>query len=201
MLIGGFFRNGNSLEFIDCDLEEINTISPGNLEFSLRRFITEVRELDGSDFPAKTLYQIVVCVQFHLETLGFTWKLLDNKDFTELRFTLNNVMKQRVSDGIDIVVRQAETISEFDEDLLWFKGVLGTENPTQLLETVVYIVGLTCAVRAGKEHRVLRSIPFESQFKWHRDHTHGVYFLRYTEDIGLKTNKGGLKHIKGVSNT
>ena len=60
----------------------------------------------------------------------------------------------------------------------------------------MYLIGLNCALRAGKEHRVLRSIPFDSQFEWVRDEKLHVYFLRYTEDIGLKTNKGGIKHQK-----
>ena len=85
-------------------MDDINTICVENLVSGMRRFITDVHKLDGSDFPAKTLFQIVVCVQFHLETLGFTWKLFDNKEFTELKFTLDNIMKQRVTNGVGIVV-------------------------------------------------------------------------------------------------
>ena len=43
---------------------------------------------------------------------------------------------------------------------------------------------------------MLHSIPFESQFEWIRDDEYNVFFLRYSEDIGLKTNKGGIKHQK-----
>ena len=46
---------------------------------------------------------------------------------------------------------------------------------------------------AGKEHRNLRSI--NSQFTFLYD-DRGVPFIRYREDIGYKTNKGGLKHRK-----
>ena len=112
----------------------------------MKHFITEIRKLDGSDFPAKTLYQIVVCLQFHLEGMGFTWKLLDDKVFTEVRFTLDNVMKEHVSCGIGIRVRKADIITLVDEDYLWQSGILGSENPQQLLETVVYLVGLNCAL-------------------------------------------------------
>ena len=54
-------------------------------------------------------------------------------------------------------------------------------------------MGKGFALRAGKEHRALQAIPFNSQLKFLRD-PDGEIFLRYTEDIGLKTNKGGLKH-------
>ena len=144
----------------------------------------------------QTLYQIVICVQFHLESLRFMWKLLDDKEFSEFKFTLDNLMKERVSAGIGISVKKADVISLLDEDYLWEKGILGSENPQQLLDTVVYLVGLNCALRAGKEHRVLHSISFESQFSWVHDDVLNVYFIWYTEDIGLKTNKGGIKQQK-----
>ena len=41
----------------------------------------------------------------------------------------------------------------------------------------------------------MRAIPFQSQFKFMRD-TDNEIFLRYTEDVGLRTNKGSLKHKK-----
>ena len=161
----------------------------------MRRFITEIRKLDGSDYPQKMLYQIVLCVQFHLETLGFIWKLLDQDKFKDIRFTLDNVMKIRTANGIGIRVKKADIISKTDEDIMWSKGVLGTDSPEQILFTVLYVVGLNCALQAGKEHRFLRSIPFNSQFCYlYNDQ--GIRYIRYTEDIGLKTNCGGLKHRK-----
>ena len=68
-------------------------------------------------------------------------------------------------------------------------------NPTVLLNTVVFLIGKGCALRAGKEHRSLRAPPFQSQFTYIRDNS-GDIVIRYSEDIGTKTNKGGLKHRK-----
>ena len=104
-------------------------------------------------------------------------------------------MKECTSAGLGITVRKADIITKMDEDILWHRGILGTENPEQLMHTVLYLVGLYCALRAGKEHRNLRSIPFDSQFSWMFDDS-GVTYLQYREDVGLKTNKGGLKHKK-----
>ena len=88
-------------------------------------------------------------------------------------------------------------MSSFDEDLLWNLGLLGTSSPTILLSTVVFLLGKGCALRAGKEHRVLQSSPFKSQCKFLCDgNVDGQIFIRYFEDIGLKMNKGGLKHQK-----
>ena len=104
-------------------------------------------------------------------------------------------MKVRTQQGIGIPIRKAETISFSDKQQLWSLGLLGTSNPEQLLNTVAYLLGLYCALRAGKEHRSLHSIPFESQFTFLLDDSGKMYF-KYVEDLGLKTNKGGLHHHK-----
>ena len=87
-------HNATGIDYVKCDLDDLSSITVESLVFGIKRFITEVRKLDGSDFPAKTLYQIVVYLQFHLEGFGLTWKLLDDTKFTEVRYTLDNVMKQ-----------------------------------------------------------------------------------------------------------
>ena len=74
-------------------------------------------------------------------------------------------------------------------------GLLGSDFPEQLMHTVFFTLGLSCALRAGKEHHKLRSIPFDSQLSWHRDSS-GKYYLLYREDLSLKTNKGGLRQRK-----
>ena len=60
---------------------------------------------------------------------------------------------------------------------------------------MVFSIGKGFALRAGQEHCALCSIPFSSQFMFMRDNEGEVY-LRYTEDPGLKTNKGGIKDQK-----
>ena len=61
---------------------------------------------------------------------------------------------------------------------------------------MVFTIGKAFALHAGKEHRALRLPPFSSQLQFMHD-TDGEVFIRYTEDVGLKTNKGGIKHRKG----
>ena len=102
-------------------------------------------------------------------------------------------MKERCARGLGNKVRKAEVLTFTDEDVLWSLGLLGSHSPQVLLDTIVFKLGLTCSLRAGKEHRALRSIPFKSQFEFLNDSNEKI-FLRYSEDLGLKTNKGGLKH-------
>ena len=190
------FRNSSDhLKCVESDIEDINNLSQESLYKDLAKFIIEVKKVDGSDYPARTLYDIVICIQFWLESKGVMWKLVSDGVFKDLKYTLDNVMKSRHECGIGHKVRQAEILSLSDEEILWSMGLLGSSNPQVLLNTLVYLLGLHCALHAGKEHRVLRSLPFNSQFEFLVDSA-GQSYVRYTEDVGLKMNKGGLKHRK-----
>ena len=85
---------------IHCDLENVDTITVDSVKFALCHFITEVKKIDGSDYPPKTLYEIVICFQFFLETEGFSWHLITDELFSDVKFTLDNVMKQRTEEGL-----------------------------------------------------------------------------------------------------
>ena len=190
------YRNGlEGLSDIHCDLNDVTMINEESLKFAMCRILTEVKKVDGSDFPPKTMYDIVMCIQFHLEKLGFGWKLISEEIFQEVRFTLDNIMKERTAKGIGISVHKSDVLTLTDEDTLWCLGLLGTHSPEVLLHTVMFTIGLSCSLRAGKEQYCLRSVPFKSQFTFLYDDEGKLYF-HYVEDIGLKTNKGGLKHRK-----
>ena len=61
-------------------------------------------------------------------------------------------MKQRTKGRVGGVVHRAEVLTFTDEDLLWSLGLLGTHNPESLLYSVLFTIGLSCSLRAGKEH-------------------------------------------------
>ena len=89
----------------------------------------------------ETLYHLVICVQFHLECLGFAFKLMNDPAFKDLKYILDNTMKACTSQGIGISVKQAEILMATDEDLLWLLGCLGPNHPQQLLNTVIFSIG------------------------------------------------------------
>ena len=144
-----------NLQKIECDLDDKDTISKDSLIFALSHFLTEVKKFDGSEFPSRTLYDILICVQFHLECLGFGWKLLNDETFKEVKYTLDNLMKLRTSQGVGKSVRKAQILSFSDEDFLWNMGLLRVNDPDTLLNTVVFVLGKGCALCAGKEHYAL----------------------------------------------
>ena len=49
---------------LNADLDKIKTVSKDDLEFALCRFICEVKKSkEDADFPGRTLYQIICCIQ------------------------------------------------------------------------------------------------------------------------------------------
>ena len=90
---------------IFVDLDDIPSLTKRSLSYGMCRFITEIKKLNRGDFPPKTIYEMVVCVQMFLESKGIFWKLLDDKEeeFQQLQYTCDNIMKERASGGIGSV--------------------------------------------------------------------------------------------------
>lgn len=137
------------------DLEKAMDLDKASVQIALCVFITEVCKLDGTDFPPKTLYEILVCLQMCLESNGIYWKFLDDPDFVELKYTLDNEMKKHTREGLCHPVKQADTIFPEQEEELWQKCILGKDNPVQLQQTLLYLLGINLALHAGQEHRNL----------------------------------------------
>lgn len=154
--------------------------------YSLCRFITEITKVNGEDYLPKTIYEMVSCVQMYLESKGHYFKFFEDPEFSDLKYTCDNIMKEQTKSGLGSYIKQASILSFDQEELLWNQGFLGCSNPDQLLCTLVFLLGIYYALRAGAEHRALRSIGHNSQFKYFfKD---GQHHLLYTEDLGTKNS-------------
>ena len=83
------------------------------------------------------------------------------------------------------------------ESKLWERNILGEDTPDKLRNTVLYLIGVNCALRAGDEHYTLRRPGgcIGSQFSFETNDD-GVRYVVYREDFVTKTNKGGMKDMK-----
>ena len=66
---------------------------------------------------------------------------------------ISEAQKRLISEGVGVQVKQAEPFGKDEEDILWNKGLLGSENPRTLLNTMVFVLGKCFALRGGQEHR------------------------------------------------
>ena len=101
-------------------------------------------------------------------------------------------MKRLQSQGVGSKKRQAEVLTEAEENLLWKEGFLGATSPQTLLDAIVFYNGLYFALRSGREHRQLRSNPCQIEVI---ERPGQRPYLRYTEDVS-KNHPGGLKGRK-----
>ena len=114
-------------------------------------FIAEVKKIDGTEYPGKTLYHLVVSIQKHLNTKGKPWKLIENPHFNQLRTVLDNLMKECALQQIATIKRQASMIEFDEENAMWEKEILGERTPDQLRRTVLFLIGLNVGLQAGDE--------------------------------------------------
>lgn len=91
-------------------------------------------------------------------------------------------MKELSKLGLGINKKQVLIITEEQENILWERNILDSANAQQLLDTMVYMVGLNFALRAGQKHRNLR-IGEHSQLLLKTSRVNGRRYLQYREEI------------------
>ena len=96
----------------NADLNDLQNLTKANLSHALCRFLPEVTKQSGDgQYPAHTLYQMVVAIQKHLNVNKLQWKLIDGSDFHDVRIVLDNVMKERTAENVGVSKKQAQVIT------------------------------------------------------------------------------------------
>ena len=65
---------------------------------------------------------------------------------------------------------------------MWLTRVLGEHTPAQLLDTIMHVIGVNCALRGAGEHRKLRRPGFNEQIKVGYD-SDNVKCLKFQADV------------------
>ena len=104
---------------------------------------------------------------------------------------LDSQIKELSSNGIGVHVRKAEPFSYDEKETLWQTGALGTDEPEQLFNTLLFLIGKCFCIRGGQEHRALKASQFIVIPATNREREK----LQFTGFVD-KTRQGGLKHRK-----
>ncbi len=145
-----------------CNLKEPLRVNKHQLGKVLSFFIAEFRHRDGGEYEGRTLYDVIICLQFHFEKADIFWRLIDDPEFQSLKWTLDNLMKSRCSSRLG-TVGSSKPISFADETKMWVSGALGEDSPDKLRNTVMFLISISCALRGGEEHRRLCCPPHDPQ--------------------------------------
>ena len=165
--------------------------------FLLCKFVTEAHRWDKEPYAPDTLYSLC-CSLFRVlkESDHADVKPFEDPIFAAFPSTSDAQMKALKSSAM-YLPRQAEVISEDMEGTLvqlWGKGLLGKLSLQQLLDTLVFYIGLYFTLRRGSENRRLHHRPSQIQLV---ELPNGSAHLVYRETVS-KTNQGGLKQRKKV---
>ena len=77
-------------------------------------------------------------------------------EFVKFYHVLDKVMQERSAQSIGTICKQAQVISLEFKNKLWKDNVLGEDTPDKLRSTVLYLLGVNCALRASDEHYALQ---------------------------------------------
>ena len=168
----------------------LQSIEASQLQHWLTRFVLETRKKNGAEYSPDTLHHLCCGIMRFLRWNG--WPTVDfftDAEFIDFRATLDGEMKRLQAQGIGSKKKQAEPLTEQEEEILWEKGVLGDATPQTLLDTIVFMNGLYFALRSGSEHRALRFEPPQIEVVEREGERP---YLLYTEDTS-KNRPGGLK--------
>ena len=167
------------------DIEEMNS---SDLNHTLKYFIADVRKKDGSKFPPRTLKEITAMIQhFCNYKLNRNWSFFNDAEFRDFIKVLDAEMKLSAKEGNVRPAKRAEVISFESEEELWNVGSLGSSNPRQLINTLIYLLGTHCAMRAASEHR---NLMYGAQSQLKLTSIDGDEVLQYTESVSKCKNFG-----------
>lgn len=171
--------------------KDVNEFDKSDLDYCLKYFFADVRREDGNKYPPATLKQIAALLQnYFINEMRWNFSFFIDGEFKESRDVLDSQMKKSAKEGNVAVKRKAAVISLSVEDEMWDKQILGSSNPRQLQNTLIYSLGLHLSLRASKEHRDLEFGP-NSQLELKSEKE--LEFIEYTERVS-KNKTFGLKH-------
>ena len=106
-------------ETLGDSIPDLTELSRSELQHWLTRFVLEVQKEDGSKFVPNTLHHICCGLMRHLRWNGqHSIDFFTNSDFADFEGTLDAKMKWLQSAGVGSKKRQAEVLTEEDEELL-----------------------------------------------------------------------------------
>ena len=161
-------RNGcptNCEKVPDDFLEKRHSEDVDPLNHWLSRFVVEARKRDGKPYTPTSIHSLLAALLRYMREVNHdTPDFLSKKDwrFKELHGSVESVFVSLRQNGIGADVKHTPVISP-KEELLWERGILGTDTPLKLQRAVFYLVGKVFCVRGGQEQRNLKP----SQFKRH----------------------------------
>ena len=177
---------------LKCDLRNLFTIWRPMINEYLSKFFNEVRKVDGSPYPPKTLGWMLQLMNMLAKELRVEMNLCTDLEFKRTRDYLDTKMKELTANGYQAARRQAAIVTDKMEEDLFNRNILGIDNPNKLMQTVYFLVGKHFALRSRQEHRDLK-FGSDAQIKIEGMGMHEKIVYR---EVMAKNNRGGAYYLR-----
>ncbi len=129
---------------MECPPANLQQSTKQEMDFWLSKFILEVRKAIGDEYPPNSLYSICCGMMRYIREVKPEVNFFISPVFTGLKRTLDGEMKRLRALGQGVKRKRAEPITTInEEDAMWEKGLLGCSSPQSLLDTLVYLIGIS----------------------------------------------------------
>ncbi len=138
--------------------DRFREVSEPELDEAIAFFVQEVCKADGDPYVPDTLRGLVAGLQRYMrEDLGLNVHLLQKNSatFPQMQKALEARCRELTKEGVGVIKRQAQPISEAQERKLWETGTLGFQSSVQLQRTTYFYVSKCFGLRSAHEHRNL----------------------------------------------
>ena len=162
------------------------------LDEKLQRFFAEVRKKDGSDYEPDSLRVMIASLDRHLKEAGSNMSIAKDREFVNSRKVLEGKARFLREQGYGKRPRASKALTTEDEELLWSKGLLGSQSPKSLIATMWFVLTQHFGLRGCQEHHDM----YVEDFSFSKD-DNGVEYITYEENP-TKTRQGGLRKKRRV---
>lgn len=162
------------------------------LDEMLQKFFAEVRKKDGSDYEPDSLRVMIASLDRHLKEAGSSISIAKDREFVNSRKVLEGKARFLREQGYGKRPRASKALTTEDEELLWSKGLLGSQSPKSLITTMWFLLTQHSGLRGCQEHHDM----YVEDFSFTKD-DNGVEYITYEENP-TKTRQGGLRKKRRV---
>ena len=168
--------------------ECLENLEPEKLNEVLERYFSSVKKQTGGEYEPSSLANIQAAISRHLQDRGCTFNILKDIVFKGSRDVLEGrgrYLREELHMGQK--PNRAEGLNIQEEEELWTSGLLGTQNPKALTNTIWFLLTQHFGLRGRQEHHWMKVEDFVE-----RADEKGNRFITFAEG-STKTRQAGLR--------
>ena len=122
------------------------------LDETLQKFFAEIRKKDGSEYEPDSLRVMLASLDRHLREKDTAFSIAKDIEFSNSRKVLEGKARLLRQEGFGKRPNVAKALTSQEEQLLWFKGVLGSHSSQSLIQAMRFLLTQQFGLRGCQEH-------------------------------------------------